>query len=44
MGSLGIEPRAYQLKAEYSTIELATLLNSFYYNREYNILKHFLLF
>ena len=25
MGYLGIEPRAYRLKAEYSTIELVTL-------------------
>jgi len=25
MGHLGIEPRTYQLKAEYSTIELVTL-------------------
>jgi hypothetical protein len=27
LGYLGIEPRAYQLKAEYSTIELVTLIN-----------------
>ena len=26
MGCLGLEPRTYRLKAEYSTIELATLL------------------
>ena len=26
MGHLGIEPRTYQLKAEYSTIELVTLI------------------
>jgi hypothetical protein len=25
LGHLGIEPRTYQLKAEYSTIELVTL-------------------
>ena len=25
MGYLGLEPRTYRLKAEYSTIELATL-------------------
>jgi hypothetical protein len=25
MGHLGIEPRTYRLKAEYSTIELVTL-------------------
>ena len=25
MGCLGLEPRTYRLKAEYSTIELATL-------------------
>jgi len=25
MGHLGIEPRAYRLKAEYSTVELVTL-------------------
>ena len=25
MGHLGIEPRAFRLKAEYSTIELVTL-------------------
>jgi hypothetical protein len=25
MGNLGIEPRTYRLKAEYSTIELVTL-------------------
>ena len=29
MGYLGIEPRAYQLKAEYSTIELVTLCNNY---------------
>lgn len=28
MGRLGLEPRTYRLKAEYSTIELATLLYS----------------
>ena len=27
MGYLGIEPRAFRLKAEYSTIELVTLSN-----------------
>ena len=27
MGYLGIEPRAFRLKAEYSTIELVTLIN-----------------
>ena len=26
MGCLGIEPRTYRLKVEYSTIELATLM------------------
>ena len=26
MGYLGLEPRTYRLKAEYSTIELATLV------------------
>ncbi len=34
MGYLGIEPRAYQLKADYSTIELVTLLLCPYYNKE----------
>ena len=32
MGHLGFEPRTYQLKAEYSTIELMTLLYNLYYN------------
>ena len=27
MGYLGLEPRTYRLKAEYSTIELVTLRN-----------------
>ena len=30
MGHLGIEPRTYQLKAEYSTIELVTLFTVAY--------------
>ena len=29
MGYLGLEPRTYRLKAEYSTIELATLVIKF---------------
>jgi hypothetical protein len=32
VGHLGFEPRTYQLKAEYSTIELMTLLYDLYYN------------
>ena len=37
MGHLGIEPRANQLKAEYSTIELVTLISPNYnsYNELY---------
>ena len=30
MGCLGLEPRTYRLKAEYSTIELATLRRLYY--------------
>jgi hypothetical protein len=32
MGYLGLEPRTYRLKAEYSTIELATLIVIFLLN------------
>ena len=32
MGNLGIEPRTYRLKADYSTIELVALQVQFYYN------------
>ena len=32
MGHLGFEPRTYQLKAEYSTIELMTHFYNLYYN------------
>ena len=32
MGYLGIEPRAYRLKAEYSTIELVTPLSNLEYS------------
>ena len=32
MGHLGIEPRAFRLKAEYSTIELVTPLIKFNYS------------
>ena len=32
MGYLGIEPRAFRLKAEYSTIELVTLSTRLKYN------------
>ena len=28
MGHLGIEPRTYRLKAEYSTVELVALINN----------------
>ena len=37
MGYLGIEPRTYQLKAEYSTIELVTLIYDFNYKEESGI-------
>ena len=30
LGCLGLEPRTYRLKAEYSTIELTTLQNALY--------------
>ena len=30
LGYLGLEPRTYRLKAEYSTIELATLIILYY--------------
>ena len=30
LGCLGLEPRTYRLKAEYSTIELATLRRLYY--------------
>ena len=32
MDHLGIEPRTYQLKAEYSTVELVILANKSNYN------------
>ena len=32
MGDLGIEPRTYRLKAEYSTIELVALKTQLNYN------------
>ena len=32
MGDLGIEPRTYRLKAEYSTIELVTRIFKDHYN------------
>ncbi len=37
MGYLGLEPRTNRLKAEYSTIELATL--HLYYHKRYELLK-----
>ena len=42
MGCLGIEPRTNQLKAEYSTIELATLFINIYYNNKYQNKKEIL--
>ncbi len=38
MGYLGLEPRTIRLKAEYSTIELATLIR--YYHENVKILKY----
>jgi hypothetical protein len=32
MGHLGIEPRTFRLKAEYSTIELVTLISVYKYS------------
>ena len=31
MGYLGLEPRTYRLKAEYSTIELVTLILTYFF-------------
>ena len=42
MGYLGFEPRTYRLKAEYSTIELVTLLvNIDYHNHDTSFSRFF---